>query len=459
MKTKAPVILLLLGLLNFSGLGVVIETLAYYNDTETSSGNAHIAGSLDFALTETSYEDTIRSAETVSFSSILLNSGTLDWQYTLEAEKISGDDDFCSALNLEAELNGSEKHDNSLLALDVPASSTLGTWTFDITLPVNATGVAHGDTCKVDFVYKGWQTEIPLYEDSGFTDEERVSVTLTARMIVLNEFLPRPDGVAYSFDFGDDSSDMPRGEWVELYNNSTESVDVAGWYTRDSTDGAGNKVVITALNTSPDTTIIGGKSWLVVYMNKPILNNTGDTVRLFDDADNLIDSHSYDDPDFCEIEPTPGDENSTDASGSCSSVPPNKSYARIPDGIGEWVDPIPTPGGVNRLGEMEEVIVTENTGSSQASVPADENTDPISEFIAEVIEFFNGGNEEIIAPVSEEEIIITPEETVVTEEPAEENITEPEAVIQNEEQPIMEPEPAEEAVEPPQEEPTPEPTI
>ncbi|TSC78834.1 MAG: hypothetical protein G01um101429_657 [Parcubacteria group bacterium Gr01-1014_29] len=353
--------------LNASGLLAINEALAYYFDDESAAGNMFTAGSLDFSLTNSTQEEWISLNEEIAWNSALTNAGTLDWNYAVSAEKIGGTDAFCDALDLEAKLNGVEKHDDSFLSFAVGTSTTLGTWNFALSLPPDATGIAHGDTCAVDIVFQGWQENMLAFGD-GFYDEERVHVELTARMVVLNEFLPRPNGVAYGFDFGNDSSDMPQGEWIELYNNSTESVDMAGWYTRDATDGVGNKVVITALNTSPATTVIGGKSWLVVYMNKPILNNTGDTVRLFDTGNNLIDSHLYDDPDFCEIEPTPGDENETTAGGSCAGVPPNKSYARIPDGIGDWVDPIPTPGGVNRL-ELPQENSKQGGGTSNSLEP------------------------------------------------------------------------------------------
>ena len=417
--------LLLIFSLNWTGLFAIGQTLAYYSDTEGSSDNAFTAASLDFALSSYEYENSIGLDETISKSSVLLNSGGMDFQYTLETEEISDEDNFCGALSIQAKLNGVEKYDGNLMSLDTSALTALGTWKFNIELPVDQDSFTNGDECRFDIVFKGWQTNVISYGAGGFTDEERMSFILTAgKMVVLNEFLPRPDGVAYGFDFGNDSSNMPQGEWIEIYNNSTEPVDMTGWYTRDATDGEGNKVVITALNTSPATTIIGGKSWLVVYMNKPILNNTGDTVRLFDAEDNLIDSHSYADPDFCEIEPSPGEENSTDASGSCGSVPPNKSYARIPDGIGAWVDPIPTPGRTNKIAAAETDESLPDSVISLGAEPVIENamleventTEPMADEPEESL------------PVAEEETISAPEETVEalpTEEPIAEDIVLP----------------------------------
>lgn len=385
--------------LNAAGLLAVGETLAAFYDTEESTGNGFSAGSLDFSLTETDFDFSIGLTEEIDFSSILTTSGTIPFVYEVGAEKISGSDTFCDALDLEAELNGSEKHGDSLLALDVPAATTLGTWTFAITLPVGATGITHGEKCEVDFVFRAWQSELSYPE--GFNDEERINITFTSRMIVLNEFLPNPEDVEYGFDFGKDSSDMPQGEWVELYNNSDSSFDLAGWYIWDASGSETNKIFITGGNTSSTTTIIPAGGWLVVYMNKAVLNNTtGDTVKLYDGSSTLIDSHMYTlDPDYCDIEPTPGDENSTITTGDCGGVPPNKSYARIPDGIGGWVDPIPTPGGVNKLEEEysgeparleQEQATTTASGTQEEPSISEEVTDML------IVESASSANTEAI---------------------------------------------------------------
>ncbi|MFH1889995.1 MAG: lamin tail domain-containing protein, partial [Candidatus Kuenenbacteria bacterium] len=203
-------------------------------------------------------------------------------------------------------------------------------------------------------VFIGWQENLEN-ESHGFFDQEIISNTVESGEwveesagIVLNEILPNPNGEEYGFDFGQDQDDMPQGEWVELYNNDGEDYDLDGWYIRDSLDSDSHKIIITSLNTDLATTTIFAHGFLVVYINKAIFNNTGDTARLFDENDNLIDTYSYTTNDYCDLEPTPGEENADDPSGSCAGVPGNKSYARIPDGIGEWVDPYPTPGMENR---------------------------------------------------------------------------------------------------------------
>ena len=381
---KIICLLIIIGL-NWAGLSAVIETIAYYQDSEDSSQNGFSAATLDFSLVNNHIEDFIgmEAESDIEFASLVIKiTGSLDVQYEVYAEKISGNDNFCNALLLEAKHNGIEKHNGTLLSLSVPAIPQLGTWEFKIDLPVSASNVPHGVECNVDLVFKGWRTDVVSFEDSGFTDEERINLRLTSRMIVLNEFLPNPDGLAYGFDFGQDKSSMPQGEWVELYNNSDYDFDLAGWYIKDSLDTDTNKIMITAANTYPAGTVINAKSWLVVYMNKAVLNNTGDTVKLFDNTERLVDSYTYTTTsDYCNIEPTPGDKNTTEASGSCAGVPPNKSYARIPDGIGDWVDPIPTPGMANKLNEelveepVEELVEEPISDGIEEPVIEEEPTD------------------------------------------------------------------------------------
>lgn len=397
--------------LNWAGLLAIGETVAYFNDIENSDGNEFAAGSLDFSLTSTDFDKSIGLTETISLGSVLTNSGTIPFEYTIEIEKISGSDDFCNALELEAELNGIEKHDDDLMSFVSGPSTMLGTWIFEVKMPLSASNVSHGDVCEVDFVFHGWQTDFSSYPD-GFSDEEKINVTFTAYMIVLNEFLPNPEGFEYGFNFGNDSDEMPQGEWVELYNNSENAFDLTNWYIWDASGAEVNKIAITSLNTDLSTTVIPVEGWMVVYMNKAVLNNTGDTVKLLDDTDTLIDSHTYTDNDYCDIEPTPGDENSTTTTGSCGGVPPNKSYARIPDGIGYWVDPIPTPGRMNRLDYVP--FVQAGGGAAVLSPIQEENIVDIVEIMSESDSF-----EDIIEP--EEDVI----EDVIEEEITEELIDEP----------------------------------
>lgn len=137
--------------------------------------------------------------------------------------------------------------------------------------------------------------------------------------IVLNEAMVSVTGV--------DGAPMPAGEWVELKNTGSWSVDVNGWYLYDSEDNLG--IEINSSRTDTGTTIIPGNGYLVVYRDANadfILNNAGDTIRLYngDYTQNLIEEFSY--------------------VGSTEDL----TYAKVPDGFGLWLaDRTPTPGASN----------------------------------------------------------------------------------------------------------------
>lgn len=213
--------------------------------------------------------------------------------------------------------------------------------------------------------------------------------------IVMNEFLPNPTGDIY----GDDGDAMPLGEWVELFNNSDVDIDVVGWYLYDKYNS--HPVEITLANsdnngnfTDIGETIVPAHGWLVVY--SPYLtgwlNNSADEVRLYDGSiettGNLIDYYYYDGADFDSLTPTPDETNIDDSIGASSgTVPDNKSYARIPDGTGDWVDPIPTPGNVNKISDSE--IIEVNTADDSKDSHDDSSDDGV---IAKAEEFIDTAN-------------------------------------------------------------------
>lgn len=204
-------------------------------------------------------------------------------------------------------------------------------------------------------IYAFYEEENPGHPECVYSEDNN---------IVLNEFLPNP--------CGDDGALMPKGEWVELYNNSGVDIDVVGWYLYDSRNDHPLKIALENSDNDDDTsdageTVVPAKGWLVVYSTYKVgwLNNDTDEVRLYDGpigTGNLIGYYNYNGADFDSLTPTPGEINIDDSAGTGgSSIPENKSFARIPDGIGEWADPVPTPGAPNML---EEYSVVSNNSTS-----------------------------------------------------------------------------------------------
>ncbi|MFA6394052.1 MAG: lamin tail domain-containing protein [Patescibacteria group bacterium] len=145
--------------------------------------------------------------------------------------------------------------------------------------------------------------------------------------VLMNEILPNPAGD----EFGEDADPMPKGEWVELYNYGEYEINLSQWKIKNQ---MGRALAITAENTSGASAVIHPGEWLVVYRNgsdKFEMLDNGDTITLADEKDRPVDLYTYTEP-----------------------APENKSYARIPDFSGDWVDPIPTPGKAN---QEEEAII------------------------------------------------------------------------------------------------------
>jgi len=149
----------------------------------------------------------------------------------------------------------------------------------------------------------------------------------TTSHILINEFMPNPEGS----DQGTAGAPLD-GEWVELFNPTNVMVDVAGWVLYDASNS--NELVISSSNTDTGGTTIDPLGYLVVYRDGDtdfeLNNSTGDTVRLFSGAIGgggvLVDSYTY-----------------------TVAAPDNKSFARIPDGSSNWIDPDATPGDSNNF--------------------------------------------------------------------------------------------------------------
>jgi len=386
-----------------SSMGVFADrsayTLAYFRDSESSLANLFSAALLDFLVADDVVARTITATTTPLIIPVMTPAtSSIETLYKVTSEQTGGSATLCNALDMQA-TSSPFVYSGDLLSLNTTATTTTGAWTFGLTL-ATTTGLTSGDICNFDLIYRGWHSSMPEY--TGFTDEERVHVAITYQAtgsvfdIVLNEFLPNPDSSANGVDYGNDASNMPLGEWIEIYNNGDFPIDVSGWYMTDESGGVGNThAFISATNTMPATTTVAAHSWLVVFLNKPSLNNTGDSIFFYTDDGILVDSYTYETVgDFCDLDLTPGNPNSTStptgipgngkgAPCSDNQVPPNKSYARIPDGTGDWIDPIPTPGFENTAENFPEEPAPDmslmNEAPAEAAEPESEPEPEASE--------------------------------------------------------------------------------
>ncbi|GEM_PF-2345653 len=163
------VVILILGM-NWSGLLAVGTTIAYYNDTETSSGNAHVAGSLDFSLVAPAdfapkVTPTADALRTIG----IMNDGSLGFQYTASTTNAVGT--LCASLNLVAELDGTEEYDGPLSGFNIGPFVFGDPESWDFTVSLTGSEVSlQNKSCAFDFDFDGEQSG-----GAGFSDIETIS--------------------------------------------------------------------------------------------------------------------------------------------------------------------------------------------------------------------------------------------------------------------------------------------
>lgn len=322
-------------------------TSAFFNDTETSPEQLFQASELQLLVSPTAQTLTIGAALPSPHTAVTIASSehSLSANYDIETTSTEGDSDFCLSLDTSFATDGS--------AVGGPAASyssgvltTFADWDVSFTTANPAT-LTHGQSCTFTFLVTAWQSNMTKVT-AGYRDTTNFSITVTASQVVLNEVLAKPD--------------IGAREFIELYNNSDFDVNVAGWEIREVT-GAGattsHQVVSSSTEASDmvaydesGSTVVPAHGFLALQFTggSPYLNNDGDNIVLSDGA-NILDEYSF------------------------GEAIIGKSDARIPDGIGAWIDPIPTPGEPNIRAEAEtpsepESIDSVTEGSATSSTLA-----------------------------------------------------------------------------------------
>ena len=118
------------------------------------------------------------------------------------------------------------------------------------------------------YSYPGTYLVTLIVYDGKYSDEDTIIVKIYPDKITINEFLPNPIGK----DAGDEENP---GEWIEIYNDSNQIVDISGWQLDDE-DGGSKPFIF------PENTLIAPKGFLVFprQVTSLALNNDGDEVRL-----------------------------------------------------------------------------------------------------------------------------------------------------------------------------------
>lgn len=326
---------------------------AYFSDDAVADGNDFSIGTLTIDIDDDTLDANVAESGTTSVSFETSSTGSVTPQYEITATASACPGSFYNGVDVEV-TKGSTVYMGSLSSL-IATSTSDGEW--ELSFSASSTLTAYEDEeCEVTLTVHAWQDNFPLMNTGGFSDEEDITLTLTAtefigQTIVLNEVLPNP--------FGDDWQNESDGEWVELFNNSGDTLDLDGWYVEDE---GGTRRTIGTMAAGASTTPAGETEilpfgWLVVYMNAQVLNNDGDIVSLYDAGGTLRDQYAYGTYATSSIPEsglTPGDTNgTTTVASTTTSGAEGKSDARIPDGIGEWIDPDPTAGEPNYVSEAD----------------------------------------------------------------------------------------------------------
>jgi hypothetical protein len=145
---------------------------------------------LDFLVTPQNETSAILTEGSSLFIPIVtpeLGSGPL--MYRVTSQQTGGSPAFCNALTLNA-TTSPFIYSGTLSGLTTTSTTTTGVWTIAIGLP-SASGLTDGDVCLIDLVYRGWHKDAP--ENTGYTDEERVSFSFTLSNPVLSPLIVLPE--------------------------------------------------------------------------------------------------------------------------------------------------------------------------------------------------------------------------------------------------------------------------
>jgi hypothetical protein len=187
-----------------------------------------------------------------------------------------------------------------------------------------------------------------------------VSTTNAAGNIVINEVMPSNSTIA-----ADQNGEYD--DWIELYNNSAASVDLAGYYLTD------NSGKLTKWK-FPSNTIVAGNGYLIVWADKDTLQSGLHTnFKLSADGEKLY---------LLTPEIGIADQMKYGAADSTKEL----SYARVPNGTGAFSWQTPTFGKTNNtvLSFIEKMtgtmIIYPNPAKTSITI-TDDTSDEVQQLI------------------------------------------------------------------------------
>ena len=152
--------------------------------------------------------------------------------------------------------------------------------------------------------------------EEGDADVDTDTDSAFAGLVTLNELVPEPD---------DDGPDDLEEDWIELYNATSSTIDLAGWGLTDEPESG-------EFSWLEEDTLLAPRGFLVLTASGDVndgelgfkLSSEGETLWLVDAEGMLVDAVTFPETDE------------------------GQAYARVPDGGEYWVLTVsPTPGRSN----------------------------------------------------------------------------------------------------------------
>lgn len=150
--------------------------------------------------------------------------------------------------------------------------------------------------------------------------------------IFISEFMPWPqDG----------------NEWVELINTGAETINLSGWQIDDEPENSASQAV-------PAGTLIEPSKYLIIELNRNILNNEGDQLRLLWPDNQIVHAISF------------------------KSAKQGFSSSRFENGSWLWTNN-PTPGQENKKPSAESTPITQASSPQTAAQTSRQTFNPLIE--------------------------------------------------------------------------------
>ncbi len=142
-------------------------------------------------------------------------------------------------------------------------------------------GVKNEAVITHQYYYPGTYLVTLMVYDGFHYSKDTITIEIYPKKVTINEFVPNPVGK----DAGDEENP---GEWIELYNDSDQIVNISDWQLDDE-DGGSKPFVF------PENTLISPKGFLVFSRQTTniALNNDSDKVRLLLSTGIIFQEVSY----------------------------------------------------------------------------------------------------------------------------------------------------------------------